>query len=344
MTQIFSVVHSDIRGLNEETTHEIKLTINVVFRDYMALFKGAKLAVFLSIALRMNRYGWSTPPMPTIMHDTGLSDRNTISKSITELEEMRIEGQRILIVLQQRQRNGQFVQNEYLVFPTKKEVLAYELGELVNPTRKSPSREKPYTAQRSPRRGLRYTANQTVSNTDSSDDLESEQDSDTKLSAQSAEPPVSKFVELLRTEGLDMSVRDGRDLVSEVIAWHGYGLHKGTDWTSIAGANVIKSVIDGKPTVQELAVLIVDLWDMYVWHETAVTKKNMSKPIKPSAIVGNLRDYHERPQAQQPTETPVARKKIEYGVLADGTRRPLTPDDLPSQFVETYFDYAESDS
>lgn len=82
-----NVIQEGDDGLPEERTDEAWIKISTAFLRTMKKLRGAKLAVWMAIALRINEKYVSFPSIKKIQDDTGLSNREVIS-TVKELEEM----------------------------------------------------------------------------------------------------------------------------------------------------------------------------------------------------------------------------------------------------------------
>lgn len=337
------------RSLSEDGTEEVERDVEVVFsvkflRKFQRYFKGAPLGVFLCIAQHMDHTGWSRPSVQLIKEETGYSDNNTISNAITELENIRIESHRVLIVVQRRTKTGQFVRNEYLVLPTKREETDYEDGKFADkPAVKlttKPYRENPST-EGEPYRGLPYTVNQTGSITD---DLSIDSNVRTIIKNASgvsendlARESLRQLVNTLKTTGLDLSLLLARRLASDIIAVCAYGYSKGDKATSILANDLIKDQLGKTPSIAEIATFAAELWDMYEWWPTSHSAEYAAPQKKPS-IANGLRTFRNIPKEER-REAHAAEQvsMVEWGESSDGTRRPLKAGELPSKFVKTWF-------
>jgi hypothetical protein len=97
----------------------------VDFRDYLHLFKGARLGVFLAIALHANDEGWAWPSYGLLAKEAGYN-KDTVRLALADLCEMKIDGHRLLLRYQPQPEGGQFTSNRYLLFPSAQEVEEYE--------------------------------------------------------------------------------------------------------------------------------------------------------------------------------------------------------------------------
>ena len=99
--------------------------IDVSFREHLAEFKGARLGVFLAIALHANEEGWAWPSYKTLQRETGY-DKNAVYRALCDLCRLRIDGRRVLLRYQPNNGDGTFESNRYLLFPSEADVMLYE--------------------------------------------------------------------------------------------------------------------------------------------------------------------------------------------------------------------------
>jgi len=105
------------------STSDVYAQVAVDFRDVLHQFKGAKLAVFLAIALHADADGWAYPGYDLLCQETGYS-RDAVRLALADLCEMEINGHRVLLRFQPPAGGGkQFGSNRYLLFPS-----AYQVG------------------------------------------------------------------------------------------------------------------------------------------------------------------------------------------------------------------------
>ncbi len=122
---MITIFNGRSRGLGSQPLKDIYVQVSVDLRKYLHLFKGAKLNVFLAIALHGDSQGWSKPSTRTLRRETGLSS-DTIFRTLAELCELVVEGHRVLLRKGVRRPGGQFSSNNYLIFPTEEEVAKFE--------------------------------------------------------------------------------------------------------------------------------------------------------------------------------------------------------------------------
>lgn len=148
---MISIFNGRARGLGREAAADIYLQVSVALRQHLHHFKGSRLCVFMAVALHSDQDGWSRPCLALLRQETGYN-KETISQAITELCQVKIIGERVLLVVQERLPSGLMDVNRYLVFPTKDEVEKYE-GEharLLRKARRQPSKENSVMAQPKP--------------------------------------------------------------------------------------------------------------------------------------------------------------------------------------------------
>jgi len=139
------------RGLEESPASQVYAQIDASFRNYLHYLKGARLAVFLAIALHANEEGWSWPSYRLLSQETGY-DLHTVRMALADLCSLEINGQRLMLRYQPAGEKGRFESNRYLIFPTPEEVKQYEGKGVFHPKTASGNRSnrRAKIAQRSP--------------------------------------------------------------------------------------------------------------------------------------------------------------------------------------------------
>src|SRR5215210_1871929 len=140
MIQIFN---GRTRGLGQDAQHAIYVQVSVALRQHLHHFKGARLGVFLAIALHSNADGWAWPSMAVLKAETGYNVQ-TISQALSDLCALTIDGERVLLAVQDRAASGTFATNRYMLFPSDEDVARYA-GEEGDPEAR-PSLDVPLTA------------------------------------------------------------------------------------------------------------------------------------------------------------------------------------------------------
>src|SRR6266545_4943977 len=154
MIQIFN---GRSRSLGQDAQESVFLQVSVTLRQHLRHFKGARLGVFMAIALHSNADGWAWPSLAVLRSETGYN-MQTISQALRDLCGLTIDGQRVLLAVQDRAVSGTFATNRYLLFPSDEDVARYAGEEdpqarppldvplTAAPSSAQPSVEKPSTA------------------------------------------------------------------------------------------------------------------------------------------------------------------------------------------------------
>lgn len=109
------------RGLGDNQ-NGLGMLLDFKFRGIIHLFNGAKLHVFIAIALHSDENGIACPSYDLLEAETGYT-RGTIATALNELCEMEIDGQKVLARFRSRDEAGQFAGNNfYLIFPNAEEL------------------------------------------------------------------------------------------------------------------------------------------------------------------------------------------------------------------------------
>jgi len=154
MIQIFN---GRSRALGQDAQDAVYLQVSVTLRQHLHHFKGARLGVFMAIALHSNAEGWAWPSLAILRSETGYNVQ-TISQALSDLCVLTIDGHRVLLSVQDRAVSGTFATNRYLLFPSDEDVARYAGEEdsqarppldvplMATPQVAQPSTEKPSTA------------------------------------------------------------------------------------------------------------------------------------------------------------------------------------------------------
>ena len=123
MIRIFS---DKWRNIPESQRAVMFLQVSLDFRQYLHLFRGGSLAVFLAIALHANSEGEAWPSLDLLEKETGLA-RATIARALDYLCSLNINGQQVLLRYRKRDlKTKRFVgSNRYIIFPTEEQVRRY---------------------------------------------------------------------------------------------------------------------------------------------------------------------------------------------------------------------------
>ena len=102
---------------------EIYAQVAIALRNYIHLFNNGKnlnaFSVFMCIALHADKYGWSWPGRKLLMQETGISTQKAITKAVTHLREMQIDGHGVLAVYRTRSADGTLGPLIYRLFPDR---------------------------------------------------------------------------------------------------------------------------------------------------------------------------------------------------------------------------------
>lgn len=124
---MFSIFRGTWRGASADTAQEVTFAkIGVEFRKMLHHFKGAKLHVFMAVALHMDESGVSHPSYDLLEKETGYG-RETIARALNELCGTTINDRLVLMRWRERDDRGQYTgSNHYLLFPTEQEIQSRE--------------------------------------------------------------------------------------------------------------------------------------------------------------------------------------------------------------------------
>lgn len=110
------------RKLSLQGTEDvIYAEVAVALRDLIPHFNTGKncnpFAVFMKTALHTDKYGWAFPSSKSISAATGISTAHALAAARTHLQNVRIDGHRVLEVYRERRPDGTFGQHLYRIFP-----------------------------------------------------------------------------------------------------------------------------------------------------------------------------------------------------------------------------------
>lgn len=94
-------------------------------RRHLRRFRGARLAVFISVLLHSNDEGWAKADIPQLERETGYK-RHTVESAVSGLCKLEVEGQRIMLAVPERKRIGLSNCIHLLLFPTEVDIARYE--------------------------------------------------------------------------------------------------------------------------------------------------------------------------------------------------------------------------
>ena len=110
------------RKLSLQGTEDvIYAEVAVALRDQIHHFNTGKscnpFAVFMKIALHTDEYGWAFPSSGSISAGTGISTAHALAGARTHLQQVRIDGHRVLEAYRERRSDGTFGRHLYRIFP-----------------------------------------------------------------------------------------------------------------------------------------------------------------------------------------------------------------------------------
>jgi hypothetical protein len=117
MITIFRGRKLSLQGAEEIIYAEVA----VALRDQIHHFNTGKscnpFAVFMKIALHTDENGWAFPGNRSISASTGISTAHALASARTHLQNVRIDGHRVLEVYRERRLDGTFGRHLYRIFP-----------------------------------------------------------------------------------------------------------------------------------------------------------------------------------------------------------------------------------
>ncbi|MFC2015631.1 hypothetical protein ACFLUM_01725 [Chloroflexota bacterium] len=117
MITIFRGRKLSLQGAEEVIYAEVA----VALRDQIHHFNTGKscnpFAVFMKIALHTDEHGWAFPGNGSISASTGISTAHALASARTHLQNVRIDGHRVLEVYRERRPDGTFGRHLYRIFP-----------------------------------------------------------------------------------------------------------------------------------------------------------------------------------------------------------------------------------
>lgn len=116
-----SIFRGKARGIGQTPEDSVYMKVGVDLRKHLHHFKGARLAIFMAIALHADEEGLSFPSYETLERETGYKS-DTIAAALKELCKLEIEGHRVLVKYREKDEKKRYVGgNRYLIFPTQEE-------------------------------------------------------------------------------------------------------------------------------------------------------------------------------------------------------------------------------
>jgi hypothetical protein len=117
MITIFRGRKLSLQGAEEVIYAEVA----VALRDQIHHFNTGKscnpFAVFMKVALHTDEHGWAFPGNGSISASTGISTAHALAAARAHLQNVRIDGHRVLEVYRERRPDGTFGRHLYRIFP-----------------------------------------------------------------------------------------------------------------------------------------------------------------------------------------------------------------------------------
>lgn len=104
---------------------ELKRLLAGDARRHLRCFKGAKLAVFLSLLLHSNEERWADTAISQLERETGYR-KQTIENAVRGLCRLELNGRRVMLIVSERKEIGYAARKHYLLFPTESDIARYE--------------------------------------------------------------------------------------------------------------------------------------------------------------------------------------------------------------------------
>ena len=120
---IFNGRSRDLGGEGVKAGPFVQVRVGLV--KHLCEFKGARLSVFMAIALHSNEDGWAWPSRARLARETGYSV-DTVARAVADLCKVRVNGSRVLLRYQPQGVRGIFRSNRYLIFPTLRDLSLFE--------------------------------------------------------------------------------------------------------------------------------------------------------------------------------------------------------------------------
>ena len=105
--------------------YELKRLLAGDARRHLRCFKGAKLAVFLSLLLHSDEERWSDTAISQLERETGYR-KQTIENAVRGLCRLEVNGRRIMLIVSERKELGFAARKHFLLFPTQSDIARYE--------------------------------------------------------------------------------------------------------------------------------------------------------------------------------------------------------------------------
>jgi hypothetical protein len=122
---MISIINRDCHQIGRTQGQLITVELTGDSCKYLHLFKGARLAVFMALALHTNAEGWAIASLALLRKETGYA-AETIARAIATLCKLKIDGHRVLMTVRDSRAVGPHAKYRFGFFPTDRDLLRYE--------------------------------------------------------------------------------------------------------------------------------------------------------------------------------------------------------------------------
>lgn len=110
--------------LKKKLAGEASFHPSLFARRHLRWFKGARLAVFLSLLLHSNEEGWAQADIRQLERETGYK-KQAVENAVSGLCKLEVDGQRVLLGVPERKKGGVVCHVHFLLFPTAGDIARY---------------------------------------------------------------------------------------------------------------------------------------------------------------------------------------------------------------------------
>lgn len=157
----------------------------------------------------------------------------------------------------------------------------------------------------------------------------------TKVSTTDTDVP--QRMALLAVGEMPATVGKARNWLSDVIAFCGYGMKRGDSHTSVSANRIIADQLGETPSLADIALLTLEVWDMYAWWKK--DGHDLDAPVKPHSVISALKKYRDHLAKRQPVAPkPAAAAPPMIVWVRDqaGNERPLGAKEFESDFPKSW--------
>lgn len=119
------IINRDCRQIGCTPGPRVTVELTGESCKYLHFFKGARLAVFMALALHTNTEGWAIASLALLRKETGYA-AETIARTIAGLCKLKIDGHRVLMAVRNSRPAGPHAKYHFRVFPADRDLLRYE--------------------------------------------------------------------------------------------------------------------------------------------------------------------------------------------------------------------------